>query len=232
MRTRTLRTAWTVALGTVALVACTDSATAPTEIRGVNQLEQLASQAIAAGDLSGGERLKAVANALRYGVRPTRYEAFTGDRVEEYLALVLVEEHRGLEPSIHERFDRFFYLWHQTEVGSLHLLRMKTTGEFGWMDPNATDRGAAEYTEGAGPLTHLDAFAGEGRIMELELGKACTNVPKAQQGHRIECNRGLFRVGFEMELAHEEDVGAATHMKMWASAQEVRGIKWTLYDPR
>jgi len=171
-----------------------------------------------------------VANAIRYGVRPGRYEAFTGDRVEEYLALVLVEEHRGLEPYMHDRFDRFFFLWHEADQTSLHLMRMKTTGETGDMAANASDPGAAEYMESPGTFTHMSAFAGLGRIMEVELGRACENVPEARQLHRVACHRALFRVGFEVELAHDE-VGAATHMKMWAPAQNVRGIKWTLYDP-
>ena len=230
MRTRTLRTAMVAALCTMGLLACADGATAPSDVSRFAQLEQLATQAIAAGDLAGGERLRVVANALRYGVRPARYEAFTGDRVEEYLALVLVEEHRGIEPFMHDRFDRFFFLWHEADQGNLHLMRMKTTGEFGEMTENASDPGQAEYMEGVGILTHMDAFAGQGRVTEVELGRACENAPTVRQVHRVTCNRGLFRVAFEVELAHAGDAGAATHMKMWARAQNVRGIKWTLYD--
>lgn len=231
MRTRTLRAAMTAALGTMGLVACTDGATAPGAVARVAQLEQLATQAIATGDLSGGERLKVVANALRYGVRPARYEAFTGDRVEEYLALVLVEEHRGLEPYMHDRYDRFFFLWHEADQTSLHLMRMKTTGETGDMTANAGDPGTAEYTESPGPFTHMNAVAGMGRITEVELGRACADVPVPRQLHQVTCNRALFRVAFEIELAHAGEVGTATHEKMWAPAQHVRGIKWTLYDP-
>jgi hypothetical protein len=230
MRTATLRTTMTAALAAAAFVGCTDAATGPGEVRVAPQFEALAAQAIAAGDLAGGERLRVVANALHYGVRPSRYEAWTGQRVEEYLALVVVEEHRGLEPYTHERFDRFFYMWHNGEAENLHLLRMKTTGEQGWMEQNAADPGAAEYMEGLGPFTHLSAFAGVGRVAEIELGAPCDNAPAARETHLVQCNRGLFRVGFEVELGHDDEVGAATHLTMRGVAQRVRGIKWTLYD--
>lgn len=231
MRTSTLRAALAAALGTMGVVACTDGATAPGEVVRVAQLEQLATQAVAAGDLSGGERLRVVAKALQHGVRPSRYEAFTGERMEGYLALVLVEEHQGIEPYTHNRFDRFFFMWHEVDQDNLHLMQMKTTGEYGEMQPNASDPGAAEYMERRGALSHMSAFAGEGRINEVELGRPCENTPVGGQRHLVTCQRAIFRVGFELNLAHDAEVGAATHMKMWAQAQNVRGIKWTKYDP-
>lgn len=223
-----------IALVALAAGACTDSPTAPAEVGPVWQLEQMAANAYAAGDMQGGGRLAVVANAMRHGVRPSRYEAFTGGRVEAYLALVLVEEHQGVEPGMHTRFDRFFYLWHEAESpAAFHLLRMKTTGEYGWMEPNAGDPGVAVYSETPeiGAASHLGAYAGMGRIMEVELGGPCENTGLMQASHRVACNKGLFRVAFELDFTGEDATGVTTHLDLRARPQYVRGIKWTLNDP-
>ncbi len=228
----TTRMAALLALGTFGFVACTDTATAPTgTVSAAALFDQAAAEAVTGGDAAGAAGLTFVAKALRNGVRPTPFEAYTAGKWEAYEGLVMVEEHVGVEPMTHGRLDRNFYMWHTVGEANLHLMTVKTSAEHGHMDVGNPDPGAGAYKEVARNTKNWDAFRGWALVVEKGVAGPCEReTPLPNTVHRVTCNIAEYEVSFELSYKRLFEATTTTPWIMWARPRVVNGLKWTVYD--